>query len=34
VFGPHYDQSCSLRDAAGRALATLYTVLFYVSDVR
>jgi hypothetical protein len=31
VFGPHYDQSCSLRDAAGRALATLYTVLFYVS---
>ena len=31
VFGPHYDQSCQLRDAAGRALATRYTVLFYVS---
>ena len=30
VFGPHYDQSCALRDADGAALTTRYTVLFYV----
>ena len=32
VFGPHYDQSCSLQDSAGRALTTLYTVLFYICE--